>query len=51
MAGSVVQMVVASLHTDIAPVQMDIAPVQMVVVASPSSHPRVHHGGLVSEVT
>ena len=40
MVGSVVQMVVASLHTDIAPVQMvvaslhtDIAPVQMVVVA------------------
>jgi len=53
-----VQMVVTLLHTDIAPVQMvvaslhtDIAPVQMVVVASPSSHPRVHHGWLVSEVT
>ena len=45
MVGSVVQMVVASLHTDIAPVQMDIAPVQMVVVASPSSHPRVHLAG------
>ena len=72
MVGSVVQMVVASLHTDIAPVQIvvaslhtdiapvqmvvvslhtDIAPLQMVVVASPSSHPRVHHGWLVSEVT
>ena len=38
MVGSVVQMVVASLHTD-------IAPVQMVVVASPSSHPRVHLAG------
>ena len=38
MVGSVVQMVVVSLHTD-------IAPVQMVVVASPSSHPRVHLAG------
>ena len=52
MVGSVVQMVVASLHTDIAPVQMvvtslhtNIAPVQMVVAASPISHPRVHLAG------
>ena len=52
MVGSVVQMVVASLHTDIAPVQMvvtslhtNIAPVQMVVAASPISLPRVHLAG------
>ena len=52
MVGSVVQMVVASLHTDIAPVQMvvtslhtNIAPVQMVVAASPIRHPRVHLAG------
>ena len=52
MVGSVAQMVVTSLHTDIAPVQMvvtslhtNIAPVQMVVAASPISHPRVHLAG------